>query len=280
MRNEQNNTRHTVVRKSSLRCSKPNTALQSSLRQSSNHCKTPNHTFPAQGAAPRRTQSLDPNRRPYTTERLRCTQNNTATQSFQLVFRVQSHDARRCVNSNSNRKTAMKFTNLKTQTASHTGRIHTNCSSSPQLTFETTSRQVPVRSPVRSSRLLAAIPLPFSMLTLYCLPTNQCRSPLLRALAPKPVVARVAGGPRSDRNAVREVCLRGPLPVCAPCCVPNAAPGGVVTRRSLQGMFAGPRTRPSGDAWRSAPGCVHALTQRGHSTSGRCYPRLQSQVHW
>ena len=29
-------------------------------------------------------------------------------------------------------------------------------------------------------------------------------------------------------------CLRGPLPVCAPCGLPNAAAGGVVTRRSLQ----------------------------------------------
>ena len=87
VRNEQNNTRHTEVLKSSLRCSKPNTALQSSLCQSSNHCKTPNHAVPAQGAAPRHTQSLDPNRRPYTTERHLFTQNNTAPQSFQLVFR-------------------------------------------------------------------------------------------------------------------------------------------------------------------------------------------------
>ena len=95
-------TRHTEVLK--VPCEmKPNTALQSSLRQSSNHCNSPTHAVPAQGAAPRHTQSLDPNRRPYTTERLLCTQDNTAPQSFQLVFRVQSHDARRCVNSNSNR---------------------------------------------------------------------------------------------------------------------------------------------------------------------------------
>ena len=203
MRNEQNNTRHTEILKSSLRCSKPNTALQSSLRQGSNHCKTPNHAVPAQGAAPRHTQSLDPNRRPYMTERLHFTQDNTATQSFQLVFRVQSHDARRCVNSNSNRKTAMKFTKLKTQNASHTERMHTNCSTIPQLTFETTSRQVPVRSPVKSSRFLTAIPLPFSTLTLYWSPADQGRCPLLRALASKPVVALVAGRPNCDRNAVR-----------------------------------------------------------------------------
>ena len=131
VRNEQNSTRHTEVLKSSLRCLKPNTALQSSLRQGSNHCKTPNHAVPEQGAAPRHTHSLDPNRRPYMTERLHFTQDNTATHSFQLVFRVQSHDARRCVNSNSNRKTAMKFTNLKTQNASHTEWLHTNCSAIP-----------------------------------------------------------------------------------------------------------------------------------------------------
>ena len=165
MRNEQNNTRHTEILKSSLRCSKPNTALQSSLRQRSNHCKTPNHAVPKQGAAPRHTQSLDPNRRPYTTERLHFTQDHTATQSFQLVFRVQSHDARRCVNSNSNRKTARQFTNLKTQNASHTERMHTNCSSIPQLTFEITFRQIPVRSPVKSPRFLTAISLPFTTLT-------------------------------------------------------------------------------------------------------------------
>ena len=181
---------------------KPNTALRSSLRQSSNHCKTPNHAVLAQGAAPRHTQSLDPNRRPYTTERLHFTQDNTATQSFQLVFRVQSHDARRCVNFNSNRKTAMKFTNLKTQNASHTERIRMNCSTIPQSTFETTSKQVPVRSPVKSSQFLTAIPLPFSALTLWS-PADQCRGLRLRALASKPVVALIAGRPNSDRNTVR-----------------------------------------------------------------------------
>ena len=183
---------------------------------------------------------------------------------------TQSHDARRCVNSNSNRKTAMKFTNPKTQNASHTERMHTNCSSSPQLTFETTSRQVPVRSPVRSSRLLTAIPLPFSTLTLYCLPTNQYRCPL-RALASKPVVARVAGGPCSDRNAVRGRAAQS-TPVCAPCCVPNAAPGGVVTRRSLQGMLVGlahGRRETRSEVHRVA--CT--LSHKGRSTSGRCHPK-------
>ena len=201
VRNEQNNTRHTEILKSSLRCSKPNTALQSSLRQSSKHCKTPNHAVSAQGAAPCHTQSLDPNRRPYTTERLLFTQDSTATQSFQLVFRVQSHDAQRCVNSNSNRKTAMKFTNRKTQNASHTERMHTNCSSMPQLTFEITSKHVPVLSSVKSPRFPTAIPLPFSTLTLWP-PADQCRCPRLRALAPKPVVAHVAGRPNGDRNTV------------------------------------------------------------------------------
>ena len=37
-------------------------------------------------------------------------------------------------------------------------------------------------------------------------------------------------------------------PVCTPCSLPHAAAGGVVTHRSLQGMLADPRTRPSGDA--------------------------------
>ena len=126
--------------------------------------------------------------------------NNTLVHSFQLVFRVQSHDARRRVNSNANRKTAMKFTNLKTRSASHTKRTHTNCSTIPQSTFEITSRQVPVPSPAGSSQFLTAIPLPFSTLTLWS--PDQCRC-LLRALAPKPVEVRVAGGPRSDRHAVR-----------------------------------------------------------------------------
>ena len=39
-------------------CDVPNTALQCSLRQSSNHCKSPNHAVPRQGAAPRRTTAL------------------------------------------------------------------------------------------------------------------------------------------------------------------------------------------------------------------------------
>ena len=80
VRNEQNNTRHTEVRKSSLRCTIPNTALQSSLRQRSNHCKAPNHavhTLPEHRAEPR--QLFDPNRRPYATERLLFTQALTAT---------------------------------------------------------------------------------------------------------------------------------------------------------------------------------------------------------
>ena len=54
--NEQNNTRHTEFAK--VPCDVPNTALQCSLRQSSNHCKSPNHTVPRQGAAPRRTTAL------------------------------------------------------------------------------------------------------------------------------------------------------------------------------------------------------------------------------
>ena len=203
MRNEQNNTRHTEVLKSSLRCSKPNTALQSSLRQRSNHCKTPNHAVPVQGAAPRHTQSLDPNRRPYTTERLHFTQDNTATQSFQLVFRVQSHDARRCVNSNSNRKTAMKFTNLKTQNASHTERFHMNCPSIPQRRL----KQRPDKFPFfrRSRRLDSSRQSQCRSQRSHFvgLPPDQCRCLLLRALAPKPVEVRVAGGPCSDRYAVR-----------------------------------------------------------------------------
>ena len=236
-------TRHTKVLK--VPCNmKPNTALQSSLRQSSNHCKSPNHAVPAQGAAPRHTQALDPNRRPYTTERLHFTQDETTPHSFQLVFRVQSHDARRCVNSNSNRNTAMKFTNLKTRTASHTGRTHTNCSTIPQSTLETTSKQVPVRSPVKVSQFPTAIPLPFSTLTLRS--PDRCRC-LLRALAPKPVEVRVAGGPRSDRHAVRVTTCAQSVPVCASCGVPNAAPGGVVTRRVLQVIVVGPRTRTSGN---------------------------------
>ena len=54
--NEQNNTRHTEFSDNSLRCTQHCTA--SSLRQSSNHCKSPNHAVPRQGAAPRRTTTL------------------------------------------------------------------------------------------------------------------------------------------------------------------------------------------------------------------------------
>ena len=97
-------------------------------------------------------------------------------------------------------RTAMNFSNQKAQNASHTEWMHTNNSTIPQWTFETTSRQVPVPSPVGSSQFLTAIPLPFSTLTLWS--PDRCRC-LLRALAPKPVEVRVAGGPRSDRHAVR-----------------------------------------------------------------------------
>ena len=79
---------------------------------------------------------------------------------------AQHHNRSSSCSGSSPSKTAMKFTNRKTQNASHTGRMHTNCPSIPQLTFETTSRQVPVRSPVKSSRFPTAIPLPFSTLTL------------------------------------------------------------------------------------------------------------------
>ena len=129
------------------------------------HCKFPASKFqplqgqspraiPAQGAATRHTQSLDPNRRPYTTDRLLFTQQQNTIHSFQLVFRVQSHDAQRCVNSNGNRKTAMKFSNRSTQFTAHSARTHEHASSPPQATFETTSRQVPVHSFVRSPRFL------------------------------------------------------------------------------------------------------------------------------
>ena len=50
------NTRHTKF--SRIPCDVPNTALQCSLRQSSNHCRSPNHAVPRQGAAPRRTTAL------------------------------------------------------------------------------------------------------------------------------------------------------------------------------------------------------------------------------
>ena len=112
------------------------------------------HAVPGQGAAPRHTQSLDPNRRPYTTDCLRFTQQQDTMHSFQLVFRVQSHNARRCVNSNSNRTAVMKFSNCKTQITAHSEQTHELVSTTPQSTFETTSRQVPVHFPVRSPLFL------------------------------------------------------------------------------------------------------------------------------
>ena len=100
----------------------PNTALQSSLRKvpttaitesrSSKtmvqHHATHNHS----------TRTAVPIRRIVSSS----LKQQDTIHSFQLVFRVQSHNARRCVNSNSNRKTVMKFTNHKTQIASHAAR--------------------------------------------------------------------------------------------------------------------------------------------------------------
>ena len=124
VRNEQNNTRHTEVLKSSLRCTKPNTALQSSLRQSSNHCKTPNHavhTLLEQCAEPRHTPHsaiVRPEPPPLcdgTSPLHSNTHSNTMVHSFQLVFqsRVRSGRSRRCVINK--RKRALRNSNHDVQ---------------------------------------------------------------------------------------------------------------------------------------------------------------------
>ena len=102
----------------------PNTALPSSLRQSSNHCKAPTRAVPVQGAATRHTQSLDPNRRPYTTDRLFSTQttrHNTLVPA-RVPGPVPQCATMRQLQFQSQR--AMKFTNCKTQSASQVARTH------------------------------------------------------------------------------------------------------------------------------------------------------------
>ena len=191
----------------------PNTALQSSLRKSSNHCKSPMHAVPGQGAAPRHTQSLDPNRRPYTTDRLLVTQQQVTMHSFQLVFRVQSHAARRCVNSNSKCKTALKFTNPTTHVAAHSERTHECVSTTPQSTFETTSRQVPVHV---LDNQAASIPPQRISQSSRSQDTKCSHTPaVVGNRAPKPVVR---GGPRDLYPRTYVPSPRTPERRMLPCC--------------------------------------------------------------
>ena len=83
----------------------PNTALQYSLRQSSNHCRITVSRKTRQGAAPRHTTThWEPNRRPYTTIRPFFTQQQTIVPA--LVPSITNHRSqslrhnRECAKSN------------------------------------------------------------------------------------------------------------------------------------------------------------------------------------
>ena len=132
---------------------------KSSLRESSQHCKAPICTH-----VPEQMPIVDPNRRPYTTERLLFTQDRQILVPARVPGPVPRCATMRQLQFQS--QTAMNFTNRKTRKASNTGHNRTNRSPIPQSTLETTSKQVPVLSQVKASRFLTAIPMPFPTLTL------------------------------------------------------------------------------------------------------------------
>ena len=230
-----------------------------------------------------------PIRRPYTTNRPQCTQSNrignpNVVQStmnryqldrdthstFQLVFQVRIPSP--CQYTDSSHKFAMRRRHSpncdETITADEHNALNTLKRTGSHVPLERSKCSVPSLPLVKSPRFLATIRRRLTPLTI---PTTRGLAGLNRALASKPVVARIAAGPllRSQRCARRAT---PPLAAGSPCNLPVAAAGGVVARRCAQVLLL-VLTNGVGRRERKCTGLRARFTRRGYSVADRCYPR-------